>query len=131
MRIANTADATRAEATADESTARGVSVSSAGDDEEGENAANPITATRAMMRRLAYAIGIRGLTYLRGSRGYFRPASTPSVLPKGADAVFNANCHRRVDGQGICTCRVEQPRSWQYVPVEDSVVRGGRLESLQ
>ena len=73
MRIASTADATRAEATGDESTAMGASASSTGE-EEGENAANPITATRAMMRRLAYAIGIRGLTCLRGSRDYFRPA---------------------------------------------------------
>ena len=68
MRRARTAEATRADATDDVSMVMGSPELSLGDDGDGENAAKPITATRAMMRRLAYAIGIRGLTCLRGSR---------------------------------------------------------------
>lgn len=68
IRIASTAEATLADATDDVSSTMGTFASSDGDDGDGENAANPITATRAMMRRPAYAIGIRGLTFLRGSR---------------------------------------------------------------
>lgn len=66
MRSASTADATRADACGSvESATSIVSVSSGSVFAEGENAAKPITATRAMMRRPAYASGIRGLTWLR------------------------------------------------------------------
>ena len=58
---ASTADATRA----DVSGLVGATVVSgvaSSEPEDGENAAKPTTATRAMMRRPAYASGMRGLT---------------------------------------------------------------------
>ena len=99
----------------------GATVCSDGED-EGENAAKPITATKAMMRRLAYAIGIRGLTCLRGSRQHFQPDECIRyACPKGVDGAFSARFHRRSWDQGIGGCRVEQPLSWQDLPVVVSV----------
>lgn len=90
-RTASTADATRAEATGEAETASVATVSADGDDGAGEYAAMPITPTRAMTRRLAYASGIRGLTYLRGTREYFQPDGLfRNERPAVVDAAFSA-----------------------------------------
>jgi hypothetical protein len=65
-RNASTAEATLAEASGADTAGIVVVVSSAGDEVAGENAANPITAIRPMMRSPAYARGMRGFTLLRG-----------------------------------------------------------------
>lgn len=76
-RRANTAEATRAEAWTSAAGASLTSVTSAASSVPfGENAAKPITATRAMMRSPAYARGIRGLTQLRCARFSF-PCENP------------------------------------------------------
>lgn len=112
-RTARTAEATLADATGATATVADAPASSV-DEDDGENAANPITATSAMTRRPAYASGIRGLTYLRGSRVYFLPFESIRVLPpKGADAAFSERRHQRATCEGIGGRRVEQPRSFQ------------------
>jgi hypothetical protein len=96
-RTASTAEATLAEATGAADTAVGASAGSDVDD-EGENAANPITATRAMTRRPAYASGIRGLTYLRGSRWYVPPVGGIRMLVRRELMSPSARAHINVLG---------------------------------
>ena len=67
-RIARTAEATRADIGVEMVRLSPASVVEAVSDDplEGENAAKPTTAMRAMTSKLAYAMGTRGLTRLRG-----------------------------------------------------------------
>ena len=68
-RSASTAEATRAEAARSFSVTVDVTGSWVDENDDGENAANPITAMNAVTRSPAYASGIRGLTKLREGCG--------------------------------------------------------------
>lgn len=96
-RMASTAEATRADALCDATRVVGAAVLPTVDGEEGENAANPITATSAVTRSPAYASGIRGLTHLRGSRVYLlTEESIRNAYSNGVDLAISARQHRLV-----------------------------------
>jgi hypothetical protein len=95
--MARTAEATLADAVCDAMRVVGAAASPTVDEEEGENAANPITATSAMTRSPAYASGIRGLTHLRGSRVYLlTEESIRDACSNGVDPAFSARQERLV-----------------------------------
>lgn len=91
-RSASTAEATRADTCEFCATVVGAVATSDGD-EDGENAAKPITATRAMMRRLAYASGIRGLTCLRESACGYCPAGASRMHTREEPMKHSAPLH--------------------------------------
>ena len=124
-RIARTAEAILADIGADVAMPWSLVVVARASDEsvDGENAAKPTTATSAMMRRLAYAIGIRGPTRFRGClvRFFMQTRFVSGHMRVRIDTASVGGC--LCSGQDISTTEIEQAQRWwvdRSSPCQDS-----------